>query len=1445
MSTEFFNDQWRIPSNENQNKVSNYSMEFDGTSSYIDCGDSDKFSFGDGATDRPFSVSAWVNMTDATRFRIVNKGANFSNDYEYVFTTSGSDLLALNLYDSSTGARIAREYSTALTSFEGQWIHLVASYDGSETSNGIKIYLNGSRVDNNTNDLNPGDYTAMENGTNPLEIGAQTVGSKFSNGQIDQVTVFDYALSQDQVTQLGAEGYAFNFIPNDYIDLGTTTAYDTGDLSAAIWVNASSSRTSTIYAFSNSGSPAFAGFDFVIYTNNEIRIRRSTTTKSNTTNQINIGFVSDTWQHLALTYSESTNTLKLFLNGVLKATNVGTNQTNTASKKLTIGSYKGASAFFDGELSNAQVLNSKLEDSEIATLYNNGKPLADMSSFTSLQGWWKLDDTATFNSSTSVWTIPDDSSNSNNGTSVGMNASSLVASNINGELIANPMITSPKPIAYYQLGDQSAYNGSNYLVPNNSLSDYNLKWVKNNSSYNAGDSINIPGINKALAGATSMSMTFWVYLDPAVYPNGIVFRMNNSPGSMSFSFVRYGNSRGPVWVWSIGDGTNVSGPAGSKNVVRKPNFYNSDFVSSPTGGSNIWWNITCTWDGSTMKVYRNAVTQSSRWGTYTGTIPSSTNATAFLGATKVGSNSSVANELFLNGRLSNVAFWRNYTLTQDEATEVYNNGAPLDLNSFSGAAPEAWYKLDSSEIFNNASTEWSVDNNAYPSVYKSSLNFNGNDYINCGTGSRFNIDQITISAWVKRNSSIGNYAVAAGVRNTNNGPSPYIINLSTASSKLIKFVITQSNSTGIIVNSNTLIEDDIWYHVVGVADGSNVLIYVNGDLQTDQKTYDGTIISPTQNFNIGRQPSASTYYWNGELSNVAVFDTGLSLSQVETLYNNGTPEASISHSPLSWWKLDNTTTGIQDSAGSNDGTSNGATEYAGFVNSLAGESSNMDSSNLVVSDLQQTSGYSPYALSLDGINDVLTIQNSSTFNLGTAFAISGWFNFSSNKYQGLISFDATSGGSPRGWFLFQIPTNNEIRFFDGTNTRTLKTSYTTTNQWDSFIITYDGTDLVFYINGNQESTQAVSVDLQTNGNDGQIGNNQYASGRFFDGKVSNIALWNVGLSSTQVTEIYNEGVPSNLHNFSGTAPVSWWQLGSNSSYNSSANTWTCLDEIGTNNAVSAGNMTNDDIVDGVGYSASGLGSSSIDIKGDAPYSTANGLSENMDVLDRTLDTPIRNTHSLELDGVDDHVSFSQTFFASNYEVSYSFWVKPDTYVDTIGYLIGGTSNLAGGIGYSQGYNAGSYSPGRVLYYTGQGVTYTNAYLTENVWNNLVVTFGNPSTSSNRVMKVYKNGVLQSTHTGGFFGTYSQIFNIIGKAWANPVNGKMDEVAIFSSELSAPQVASIYNNGTPGNILPLNPALWYRFESTTDNNGVIEVSDDSGNGKTGELKNGASLSTVVP
>ncbi|QDP58183.1 MAG: putative concanavalin A-like lectin/glucanases superfamily protein [Prokaryotic dsDNA virus sp.] len=190
---------------------------------------------------------------------------------------------------------------------------------------------------------------------------------------------------------------------------------------------------------------------------------------------------------------------------------------------------------------------------------------------------------------------------------------------------------------------------------------------------------------------------------------------------------------------------------------------------------------------------------------------------------------------------------------------------------------------------------------------------------------------------------------------------------------------------------------------------------------------------------------------------------------------------------------------------------------------------------------------SNYSMDFDAANSqVVNIDHNSVFNLGTSFTISGWFNFSSNKYQGLISFDNTS---PRGWFLFQLA-DNSIKLFDGTSAFTLKTSYTTTNQWDSFIVTYDGTDLVFYVNGTQESTQAVSVNLQTNGNDGQIGNNKFSTGRYFNGKIDGLSIFNYALSSGQVTTLSGSsstgiGNPMSL----SPKPVAYYPLGDKDAFN--------------------------------------------------------------------------------------------------------------------------------------------------------------------------------------------------------------------------------------------------------------------------------------------------------
>jgi len=289
----------------------------------------------------------------------------------------------------------------------------------------------------------------------------------------------------------------------------------------------------------------------------------------------------------------------------------------------------------------------------------------------------------------------------------------------------------------------------------------------------------------------------------------------------------------------------------------------------------------------------------------------------------------------------------------------------------------------------------------------------------------------------------------------------------------------------------------------------------------------------------------------------------------------------------------------------------------------------MDSSNLVVSDLQQTSGYSPYALDFDGVDDYLDFNNASS-NIMTnknSISISGWFKLNSNTSSTLAS-NWYGGGVSQYLLRYNSSTGLGIQWYIYSNSNAFRidTNYfPSVGDWVHVVGVKDsitsGGQIRVYINGFEYTLDNTdfSVAIANNNGSDQIGvfNN---SSSFMNGSISNVAYWtDTALTQAQVTEIYNQGVPSNLNTFSGAAPTHWIQIGSNSSYNSGA--WTCLDEIGTNNAVSVGSMTNNDIVDGPGYSASGLGTSSIDIIGDAPYSTANGLSENMDVLDRSTDIP--------------------------------------------------------------------------------------------------------------------------------------------------------------------------------------------------------------------------------
>ena len=167
---------------------------FNGTTAYIDCGDHNEFSFGDGSDDNPFSVSVWIKMSDASKFVIVSKYA--VGKEEWFLETNSSDDLYFAIYDNSASANRYIVLAN-LEVYEGSWVYICATYDGSGDAVGMKIYVNG--IFQSTTPFENGSYVSMENTTAPVLIGKDLL--ELADGCIRDVRIYNGELSAGQVVR--------------------------------------------------------------------------------------------------------------------------------------------------------------------------------------------------------------------------------------------------------------------------------------------------------------------------------------------------------------------------------------------------------------------------------------------------------------------------------------------------------------------------------------------------------------------------------------------------------------------------------------------------------------------------------------------------------------------------------------------------------------------------------------------------------------------------------------------------------------------------------------------------------------------------------------------------------------------------------------------------------------------------------------------------------------------------------------------------------------------------------------------------------------------------------------------------------------------------------------------------------------------------------------------
>jgi hypothetical protein len=378
-----------------------------------------------------------------------------------------------------------------------------------------------------------------------------------------------------------------------------------------------------------------------------------------------------------------------------------------------------------------------------------------------------------------------------------------------------------------------------------------------------------------------------------------------------------------------------------------------------------------------------------------------------------------------------------------------------------------------------------------------------------GNGSR------TISAWVKVQ-SISSFSTIVGYgsnTSANGGTDSYTCMLRNDGAGGIEGISLDIDGSRITKSSN--VTSNTWHFYVWVFDNSisssitDVKIYADGILQTNvAENYvpfpAAGIINTIQEENVHFGKTNSSYYLNGSLDDIAIYNRALTQQEITGLYqganttaNCPTFPASLTQGLVGYWPFCGNA--LDESGNNNHGTVNGAT---------------------LTTDRFGNAGS---AYGFDGVNDRIEINNNPVFNQGP-ISISAWIRVNNIGFYDLISKDGQGNPNTRQWTL---QTNNKLpRFgtFSNNGEFTLDGQDTLVSQkWVHLVGIYSLTEVKIFQNGVQVGSLPTTGTLAQGLEPLRFGGNVVPS-NYFNGSLDDIAIWNRALTQQEIQQVYNQGI---------------------------------------------------------------------------------------------------------------------------------------------------------------------------------------------------------------------------------------------------------------------------------------------------------------------------------
>ena len=556
-----------------------------------------------------------------------------------------------------------------------------------------------------------------------------------------------------------------------------------------------------------------------------------------------------------------------------------------------------------------------------------------------------------------------------------------------------------------------------------------------------------------------------------------------------------------------------------------------------SNNSSSWQNVAMVFDGSgvgnsaRLKAYINGIQQNL---TYTGTIPTTSGSgnTLYIGNTGpfAGPNSN----LFSIGNMGSFASY-NRALTAQEILQNYNatrkkyypeerivtdglilNLDPANRNSYPGTGSQIY------DLSGSGNTGTLNNGPIFSSLNGGSIIFDGsNDYINIPDANSLNPSTITLSCWVKLNTFTDNAnLISKGFTSVGSPYIQYTLKMNTtANNNLYGFEISK-NGTNVFVYTTTPLSINTYYHLTATYDGNTLRLYKDGVLDPASAVSSGTIASYATPVQIGRWGTQGTQHFNGNISQVQIYNRAL--TQQEILQNyNATKNRFVNALPPVRnnliLELDATSVSSYPGTGTSWYDTSGFSNNANFINGPTFSATGTSSS-----------------IAFDGTNDYVDMNYPSQINTGSPITLALWAKWittgtTTATIQTLVDNNYQTayidGPGSIGFFIQDRPDLGGVLEWGAKPgigiTRCTSTFVVGDGMWHYITATNDGATSRLYVDGIQSGLARTAAGIGDSQPFINLGRWRFAQIRYLNGNIADFRIYNRALSDYEVKQNFD------------------------------------------------------------------------------------------------------------------------------------------------------------------------------------------------------------------------------------------------------------------------------------------------------------------------------------